>query len=112
MPFGLVLHELIAIASDRASRTLATGLQPQALSCKVSAHEGTLVLHFNEHTLRHLQPPANPEDSTDIELQIICGLCDQLGSRLTIQTVDEPSPDEVILRYELRIDQALRGLSA
>ncbi|TVQ26359.1 MAG: sensor histidine kinase [Spirochaetaceae bacterium] len=103
VPFGLVVHDLIVETTQRANDAARTGFRPRPLRILLELRAETLVFRMEEHTLKQLAPPLDPEKSLKTELQIIYGLCDQLSTRLSMQAIDDATAEETRISYEIPI---------
>jgi hypothetical protein len=63
-----------------------------------------LLLTFEELTHRDLQPDTDTETTMSLEMQIICGLCEQMGGTLGIEAIATSTPSQVRVLHTLRVD--------
>lgn len=104
VPLGLVVHDICAETAHRARDAVSRGVSPERPAIGVSLSDAVLLLRFEEHTHRDLQPDSDTQTTTNLELQIISGLCEQMGGTLRIETVATSNPSQVIVRHSLQVD--------
>lgn len=109
VPLGLVVHDVCAETGRRARDAVSRGVSPERPVIGVSFSDGVLFMRFEELTHRDLQPDSDTGTTTNLEMQIICGLCEQMGGTLGIEAIATSHPSQVRVLYTLRVD--VRGHS-